>query len=62
MEIVPLSAIEPWEWFLGIVALAAIREKMVYSDVPPALKGLGITFLVTGLMAIAFMAFAGIQL
>jgi Na+-transporting NADH:ubiquinone oxidoreductase subunit E len=35
---------------------------MIYSDVPPALRGLGITFLVTGLMAIAFMAFAGIQL
>jgi len=49
-------------FLLAIVALAAIREKMVYSDVPPALRGLGITFLVTGLMAIAFMAFAGIQL
>jgi Na+-transporting NADH:ubiquinone oxidoreductase subunit E len=47
---------------LAIVALAAIREKMRYSNVPPALRGLGITFLVTGLMAIAFMAFAGIQL
>ena len=49
-------------FWLAIVALAAIREKMRYSDVPPALRGLGITFLVTGLMAIAFMAFAGIQL
>ena len=49
-------------FLLAIVALAAIREKMVYSNVPPALRGLGITFLVTGLMAIAFMAFAGIQL
>ena len=49
-------------FWLAIVALASIREKMVYSDVPPALRGLGITFLVTGLMAIAFMAFAGIQL
>ena len=49
-------------FLLAIVALAAIREKMIYSDVPPALRGLGITFLVTGLMAIAFMAFAGIQL
>ncbi len=49
-------------FWLAIVALAAIREKMIYSDVPPALRGLGITFLVTGLMAIAFMAFAGIQL
>jgi len=49
-------------FWLAIVALAAIREKMHYSNVPPALRGLGITFLVTGLMAIAFMAFAGIQL
>jgi Na+-transporting NADH:ubiquinone oxidoreductase subunit E len=49
-------------FLLAIVALAAIREKMIYSDVPPALRGLGITFLVTGLMAIGFMAFAGIQL
>src|SRR5210317_793010 len=49
-------------FLLAIVALAAIREKMVYSDVPPALRVLGITILVTGLMAIAFMAFAGIQL
>jgi Na+-transporting NADH:ubiquinone oxidoreductase subunit E len=49
-------------FLLAIVALAAIREKMVYSDVPGPLRGLGITFLVTGLMAIGFMAFAGIQL
>ena len=49
-------------FWLAIVALAAIREKMRYSNVPPALRGLGITFLVTGLMAIGFMAFAGIQL
>lgn len=49
-------------FWLAIAALAAIREKLVYSDVPPALRGLGITFLITGLMAIAFMAFAGIQL
>jgi Na+-transporting NADH:ubiquinone oxidoreductase subunit E len=47
---------------LAIVALAAIREKMHYSNVPPGLRGLGITFIVTGLMAIGFMAFAGIQL
>jgi Na+-transporting NADH:ubiquinone oxidoreductase subunit E len=44
------------------VALAAIREKMRYSNVPDGLKGLGITFIVTGLMAIGFMAFGGIQL
>ena len=49
-------------WLLAVVALAAIREKMRYSDVPPALRGLGITFILTGLMAIGFMAFAGIQL
>ena len=49
-------------FWLAIVALAAIREKIVYSDVPPALRGLGITFLITGLMALGFMAFAGIQL
>ena len=49
-------------FLLAIVALAAIREKMRYSNVPPALRGLGITFIVTGLMSMAFMAFAGIQL
>ncbi len=47
---------------LAIVALAAIRERMKYSNVPPGLRGLGITFIITGLMAIGFMAFAGIQL
>lgn len=49
-------------WALAVIALAAIREKMRYSHVPPALRGLGITFILTGLMAIGFMAFAGIQL
>ncbi len=49
-------------WALAVIALAAIREKMRYSNVPPSLRGLGITFIVTGLMAIGFMAFAGIQL
>ena len=49
-------------WALAVIALAAIREKMRYSNVPPGLRGLGITFIVTGLMAIGFMAFAGIQL
>ncbi|MFN2375341.1 MAG: NADH:ubiquinone reductase (Na(+)-transporting) subunit E [Candidatus Binatia bacterium] len=47
---------------LAIVALAAIRERMRYSNVPDGLRGLGITFITTGLMAIAFMVFAGIQL
>ena len=49
-------------WALAIVALAGIREKMAYSDVPLGLRGLGITFITSGLMAIVFMAFAGIQL
>ena len=49
-------------WFLAIVALASIRERMRYSNVPPALRGLGMTFILTGLMAIGFMAFSGIQL
>ena len=46
----------------ALIALAAIREKMRYSDVPAGLRGLGITFITTGLMAIGFMAFSGIQL
>jgi Na+-transporting NADH:ubiquinone oxidoreductase subunit E len=49
-------------WMLAIVALSAIREKMRYSNVPAPLKGLGITFILTGLMAIAFMSFLGIEL
>ncbi len=49
-------------WALAIVALASIRERMSYSDVPPALRGLGITFITVGLMAIGFMSFSGIQL
>ena len=47
---------------LAIIALAGIREKMKYSDIPEGLRGLGITFIVVGLMAIAFMLFSGIQL
>jgi len=49
-------------WFLAIVGIAAIREKIRYSNVPPALRGLGITFIITGLMGIAFMSFLGIKL
>ena len=49
-------------WFLAIVSLAAIREKMSYSNVPDALKGLGITFITVGLMGMAFMMFMGISL
>ena len=49
-------------WALAIAALAGIREKLKYSDVPPGLRGLGATFMIVGLMAMAFMAFGGIQL
>jgi Na+-transporting NADH:ubiquinone oxidoreductase subunit E len=49
-------------WALAIVAMAAIREKMKYSNVPAGLKGLGITFITAGLMSLAFMLFSGIQL
>lgn len=49
-------------WALAIAALAGIREKLKYSDVPHGLRGLGITFIIVGLMAMAFMAFGGIQL
>ena len=48
-------------WFLAIVAFAAIREKMAYSKVPPALRGLGMAFILTGLMGIAFMSLMGID-
>lgn len=49
-------------WMLAIVSIAAIRERLRYSNVPDPLKGLGITFILTGLMAIAFMGFMGIKL
>ncbi len=49
-------------WFLAIVGIAAIREKITYSNVPAPLKGIGITFIITGLMGIAFMSFLGIKL
>jgi Na+-transporting NADH:ubiquinone oxidoreductase subunit E len=49
-------------WFLAIVGIAAIREKLQYSNVPAPLRGLGITFIVTGLMGLAFMGFMGIKL
>jgi Na+-transporting NADH:ubiquinone oxidoreductase subunit E len=49
-------------WLLAIVGMAAIREKLEYSDVPKPLKGLGITFIVTALMAIGFMSFSGISI
>jgi Na+-transporting NADH:ubiquinone oxidoreductase subunit E len=49
-------------WAIAIVALAAIREKLRYSNVPESLRGLGITFIVVGLMSLGFMAFSGISL
>ena len=49
-------------WLLAIVALAAIREKMAYTDVPKPLQGLGITFITVGLMALAFMCFSGLKI
>lgn len=49
-------------WLLAVVAIAAIRERIQYSNVPAPLKGLGITFIITGLMGIAFMSFMGIKL
>ena len=49
-------------WFLAITALAAVREKLKYSNVPPPMRGLGATFVVVGLMSLGFMAFSGIQL
>ncbi len=49
-------------WWLAIIGMAAIREKLTYSNVPKPLKGVGITFIITGLMGIAFMIFLGIQL
>ncbi|MBN1869338.1 MAG: NADH:ubiquinone reductase (Na(+)-transporting) subunit E [Candidatus Omnitrophica bacterium] len=49
-------------WALAIIAMAAIRKKLQYSDIPKSLRGLGITMIITGLMAMAFMCFAGISL
>ena len=48
-------------WAIAIAAMAGVREKMRYSDVPAGLKGLGITFVTAGLMSVAFMMFSGIQ-
>jgi len=49
-------------WLLAVIGIAAIREKIQYSNVLPPLRGLGITFIATGIMGIAFMAFMGIKL
>ena len=49
-------------WALAIIAIAGVREKLRYADVPKGLEGLGITFITAGLMAIGFMSFSGVQL
>ena len=49
-------------WMLAIVGMAAIREKLAYSDIPKPLKGLGITFIITGMMGMAFMCFSGLKI
>ncbi len=49
-------------WALAIIAIAGIREKLKYSDIPPALQGLGIAFITSGLMALGFMSFSGVKL
>ena len=61
-EVFAFSLGSGFGWLLAIVGIAAIREKLTYSNVPPALRGIGITFIVTGLMGIAFMSFLGINL
>lgn len=61
-EVVSFAAGSGIGWLLAIVSLAAIREKLRYSHIPAPLKGLGITFIITGLMAMAFMSFLGIKL
>ncbi|MGH1539606.1 MAG: NADH:ubiquinone reductase (Na(+)-transporting) subunit E [Arenicella sp.] len=61
-ESVVYGASSGFGWALAIAALAGVREKLKYSDVPDGLQGLGITFITVGLMALGFMAFSGIQL
>jgi Na+-transporting NADH:ubiquinone oxidoreductase subunit E len=61
-EVISFSLGSGIGWFLAIVGIAAIREKLRYSHIPPALKGVGITFIITGLMGLAFMSFMGITL
>jgi Na+-transporting NADH:ubiquinone oxidoreductase subunit E len=61
-ETIPYALGSGFGWFLAIVALAAIRERLKYSQVPGPLRGLGITFITTGLMALGFQIFGGIQL
>ena len=61
-ESVTFAAVSGFGFFLAIVSLAAIREKIKYSDVPAPLRGLGITFILVGLMAMAFMGFMGFKI
>lgn len=61
-EVFAFSAGSGIGWLLAIVGIAAIREKLSYSNIPAPLRGIGITFIVTGLMAISFMSFLGIKL
>lgn len=62
LESIPFGLGSGFGFFLAIVALAAIREKLRYSNVPAPLRGLGLAFIITGLMGVAFMSFMGIQL
>ncbi len=62
VETTVFSASSGVGWALAIIALASIREKLKYSNVPAGLRGLGITFIITGLMAMGFMCFAGLSL
>ena len=61
-EVISFSLGSGIGWFIAIVGIAAIREKLRYSHIPAALKGVGITFIITGLMGLAFMSFMGIKL
>ena len=61
-ESVVFSVGSGFGWALAVIGLAGIREKLKYSDVPEGLQGLGITFIITGLMSLSFMGFSGIQL
>jgi Na+-transporting NADH:ubiquinone oxidoreductase subunit E len=61
-ESVVFGAGSGFGWALAIVALAAVRDKLSYSNVPPGLRGLGMAFIITGLMALGFLSFGGIQL
>lgn len=62
MESVTFGFGSGFGWAIAIMALAGVREKLKYSDIPEGLRGLGITFIVVGLMSLGFLAFSGIQL